>query len=101
MKKNIENITHDRIKDILLNEDLFDFLGIKEFGIFGSFARNEKFNDIDILIETPNDISGFYNFKEKLQKKYKLNFDFMIREFADPIILRNALKDIIYIKQDN
>lgn len=33
------------------NAKMFDLLGIDKIGVFGSFARNESFNDIDLMIE--------------------------------------------------
>jgi len=92
-----ENITIERIKELLQKEGFFKLVDEEKIGIFGSFARNEDFQDIDLLIEKPKDILELYYIKEKLKKKYKIRFDFMIKEYADPIILRNSLKDIIYV----
>jgi predicted nucleotidyltransferase len=86
--------------------DLFSFLndsgllakyGILKVGVFGSFAREEKFNDIDLLIEDEH-----FNWKklEAFRKDFHLAtgipLDIMVKAFAEPVILNRALKDIKY-----
>ncbi len=93
-----QNMTIEDVKELLFKEDVFSLLYKKQYGLFGSFARNETFHDIDILIEKPIDVFALYLFKERFRRKYKLKLDIMIKEYSDPIILRNALKDVIYVQ---
>lgn len=39
------------IKNYFIEHDLFNKYGLTKIGVFGSFARGEKFNDIDLYIE--------------------------------------------------
>jgi len=60
------------IKDLelFLNEnEVFDKLGIDSIGVFGSFARGEKANDIDLLLENVKDKKKIIEIKEDLEDK--------------------------------
>jgi len=77
-------------------EKMFDLLGINRIGIFGSFARNEHFNDIDILIEEDVNASQLISFRDKVSKDFNLPIDIVLSKYAEPIILFRAKKDIQY-----
>lgn len=64
--------------------------------MFGSFARGEKFNDIDLLIEEVIERKKMRLLKNNLIADWKIEVDIVPQEFADPIILYNAKKDIKY-----
>jgi uncharacterized protein len=71
--------------------------GFNYIGVFGSFARNEPFKDIDILIEEEVDIQKIIQFKEEVERLFGVKVDVMIRRFAEPIVLKYALKDVKYV----
>lgn len=87
-------------------EELFSWLqasgllqkyGLKKIGVFGSFARCEPHNDIDILLE--DDVfewKAVEAFREEFQRATGERIDIMIRKFAEPLILKTALRDIQY-----
>ena len=92
------NIPHniEQLELYFRKEKLFDFLGINRIGIFGSFARNERFNDIDILLEDEVDASKLVLFRDKVSKDFSLPIDIVLSKYAEPIILFRAKKDIQY-----
>ena len=47
-------MTLDAFKISLKNQKIFERYGIEKIGIFGSIARGEDGNDIDILVEDTN-----------------------------------------------
>ncbi|MGK2864004.1 MAG: nucleotidyltransferase family protein [Chitinophagaceae bacterium] len=82
---------------VLFSEnDLFRKYGLKRIGVFGSFARGEKFNDIDLFIEEDIDYNQVLKLKSLLENKTGLPVDIMQKKFAEPVILYRALKDMRY-----
>ncbi len=47
----IENDQISEIKDILINNKLYERFNLDRVGIFGFAARGEHSNDIDVLVE--------------------------------------------------
>ena len=78
---------------------VFEQFALNRIGVFGSFARGEKFNDIDILIESSDKMSKFVNLKNILESQSGIRFDVVVDRYADPIILNRAKKDIVYVKE--
>ena len=62
----IQNI-HE-LENYLRKENLFELLGINRIGVFGSFARNEGFKDIDLLIEDEVSLESLISFQKILKK---------------------------------
>ena len=90
------------IKDLelLLNENkIFDKLGIDSIGVFGSFARGEKANDIDLLLENVKDKKQIIEIKESLEDKTDRKIDIVFDDFANPIILHRAKKELVHVKK--
>jgi len=82
---------------VIFNQhDLFRLYGLKRIGVFGSFARGEKFNDIDLFIEDDIEYKQVLKLKELLEKKTGLQVDIMQKKYAEPVILYRALKDMRY-----
>jgi uncharacterized protein len=90
-------MTIKELELILRREGIFEEFGINRLGLFGSFARGEKYRDIDILLEQPLD----YKMREQLQRRLQLllhtKVDVVPAKFADPIILYRAQKDLKYV----
>jgi len=80
----------------LQQENIFDRFGISRIGVFGSFARGEAYRDIDILLEEPIPYQQLIALREQLQDDLKIPVDVMLRQYAEPIILYRALKDVKY-----
>lgn len=45
-------------------ENMFGLLGVNRIGVFGSFARNEEFKDIDLLIEDMVTLDSLISFRK-------------------------------------
>ena len=83
---------------ILKEEDILNKHNLPRIGIYGSFARSEKANDIDIYIES--DALGYKDIVElraDLEKLTGMKIDIMLKKYANPIILYYAEKDMIYV----
>ncbi len=93
--------TRSEVFDLLENqrESLRQF-GVRELGIFGSFARNEQTpeSDVDVLVdlkrETFRDFMGLLSFLEKL---FGRRVDLVMKDSIKPIIRDRILKETIYV----
>jgi uncharacterized protein len=93
---NPHHLSLSRLQEFFREEKIFGRYGLQRIGIFGSFARGENFNDIDLLIEEPMSLEGAYQLKTELEEKLKIKVDVILKNYAEPIILYRALKDIRY-----
>ena len=81
----------------LENSLFFQTYNLEKIGIFGSVAREEDANDLDLLIDgDPSDFKKWIQFKEKIEADLAIKVDMMFEKYADPIILYRAKKDLIY-----
>lgn len=85
------------IEEVLINNRLFEKFNISKVGVFGSTARGEQSNDIDILIEDNIDYRLLSALRDELQELMKKRIDIVIAKYANPIVLRRALKEIVYV----
>jgi len=92
-------VTINEIKELFrLFEELgvYKTYGIKRLGVFGSFARGEKFRDIDLFIEEELSYRQVTDLKNKLETQTGISFDIMLKKNAEPAILHRAYKDMQY-----
>ncbi len=87
-----------QLESYFRKEKLFDLLGVKKIGIFGSFARKEKFTDIDLLIEDEVNLESLISFQNIIKKDLDVPVDIVLSKYAEPIILYRAKQDIKYAK---
>ena len=66
-------------------------------GVFGSTVRNEKSNDIDILIEENVNYRQLALFRDELQKHLNKRIDVVMTKYANPIVLHRAMKEVVYV----
>ena len=85
-----------QLENYLRETRLFDLLGINRIGVFGSFARKEKFKDIDLLIEDDVHLDSLISFRDILKKDIQVPVDIVLSKYAEPIILFRAKQDIKY-----
>lgn len=64
--------------------------------MFGSMARGEKFDDIDVIIEEDLDYKKLLDFKTQLKAQTSYKVDIVQKKYAEPIILHRALKKFRY-----
>ncbi len=88
------------LKDILhylANPNFYQTYNLERIGVFGSMARGEAANDLDLLIDAdPRDFKKWIQFKEKIESDLAIKVDIMFEKYADPIILHRAKKEVIY-----
>jgi predicted nucleotidyltransferase len=95
---NIQTIA--ALEKALKNQNLLKKYNLEKIGIFGSFARGEKANDIDFYIDLENyNINNLVNLKKDLEKITEKKVDIMIKKYANPIVLYRAQKDMKYVTQ--
>ena len=82
------------------NENLLKKYDLDKIGVFGSFARGEKANDIDFFIDIDNyNLKNLIPLKKELEEITSKEVDIMIKKYANPIVLYRAQKDMIYVTQ--
>lgn len=86
----------DSFQQFLREENVFARFGFSRLGVFGSFARGEEFNDIDLLLEEKLDYDARMSLKYFLESHLHIPVDIILKDFAEPIILFRALKDVKY-----
>lgn len=88
--------TPDQFFDFLRSSGLRKKYGLENLALFGSFARREPFQDIDILVEENADWKVLEDFRNEFTLLTGIKLDIMMRQFADPLVLKYALQDICY-----
>ena len=92
--------TVNALQKAIRNKNLLKKYNLDKIGVFGSFARGEKANDIDFYIDLENyTIENLINLKEDLEKITEKQVDIMLKKYANPIILHRAKKDMKYVTQ--
>ena len=95
---NIETI--NALEKAIKNENLLKKYNLEKIGVFGSFARGEKANDIDFYIDLDNySVKNLINLKKDLEKITEKEVDIMLKKYANPIVLSRAAKDMKYVTQ--
>jgi len=84
----------DAVKKI---KEIINQYGIHKAYLFGSFARGEKYNDIDILIDPPKGFKFFdlCDMAEKLEKMLKTKVDIVtvagLSKYVKPYVQKEAV----------
>jgi len=83
---------------IIKKENILLKYNLERIGVFGSFARGETANDIDICIE-PVDCNYTYldRLREELATLTGMKIDIMIKKYANPVVIYRTNKDMIYV----
>ncbi len=91
---------YDIIAALERNRDAFRELGVREIGLFGSFAREEQTDksDIDMLVDLEKHTFRSYmavlNFLENL---FGLKVDLVMKGTIKPVIRNRVLAETIYV----
>lgn len=96
--KKIEDIKETIYKH---KNELVEQYGLKEIGIFGSYARGEQTDgsDLDILIEFEKPI-GFVKFlrlENRLSELLGIKVEIVTKKALKPFIGRRILQEVIYV----
>jgi predicted nucleotidyltransferase len=95
--------TIDQIKELIRQnkDDLRLQYGVREIGIFGSFAKGTQKagSDLDILIEFEKPI-GFVRFmrlESRLSELFGIRVELVTKNALKPYIGQRILRDVIYV----
>jgi len=89
----------EAIIELIKNNHLLTKYNLERIGLFGSFIREQEFNDIDIFIEGNIEYKSLIDFKSELESLTNKKVDLVLEKFANPIILYRAKKEMIYVKE--
>ena len=82
-------------------EELKKEYGVKDIGIFGSYARNEQKSksDIDVLVNFNKKIGllKFVDLQYRLQRLLKMKVDLVMKSALKPNIGKSVFKEVIYL----
>ena len=87
-----EDITY-----VLKKNDVFQRLGLKRIGIFGSYARGEMYNDIDLLLDEDPGYKKREFLKQLVENEMQVPCDVVVKNRLEPIILYYLNKDLKYV----
>ena len=90
---------NQELKNIFLSKNVFAMLGMNRIGIFGSYARGEKYNDIDLLLDEDPGYQKREALKELVENELKVSCDVVIKNKLEPIILFYLNKDLQYVEK--
>lgn len=89
----------ENLRQAFINNNLFTLLNTNSIGVFGSYARGEKYNDIDILLDSDPGYKKREMLKQILEKEMKVPCDVVVKENLEPIILYYIEKDLVYVEK--
>ena len=93
----MQPLTIQDIQNYFNEHDLFNKYGLTKLGVFGSFARGEKFNDIDLYVEDDIELRKAAELKLLLQNNYDLQIDLVLKSKENKLIKKKKKKDMKYI----
>lgn len=91
------NIQIDEFEKVMVQNNIFEKFNINKVGVFGSIARGENANDIDLLIEDNINFQQLSEMRDELEKLMHKRIDIVIARYANPIVLHRARKEIVYV----
>ena len=86
------------LQALLKQQKLLQQFALSRLGVFGSFARNEAAQDIDLFIEDDVSLETALQFKQCLEQVVDNRLDVMLKKWANPIVLHRAMKDMRYVE---
>lgn len=81
----------------MVQNKIFERFNLNRVGIFGSAARGEQSNDIDVLVEDNIDYHLLLELRDELERLMNKRIDLVIARYANPIVLHRARKEIVYV----
>lgn len=95
--------TRDEVIAILreLKVETAPLFGVRRFGLFGSYARNEQSerSDIDLLVELerPVPFSTFCRLEDLISQRMGVAVDMTTPDGLHPRIERRVLAEVVYV----
>lgn len=82
------------------NRETIKSLGVKELGLFGSFARDEQTtkSDVDLLVDLENHtFHAYMDLLFFLEDLFGRKVDLVMKDTIKPIIRNRILADTVYV----
>lgn len=93
--------TREQILDLLAsNREAIRKFGVKEIGIFGSFARGEQRtdSDVDVLVDLEsNTFDAYMDLLFFLEDLFGRKVDLVDKDTIKPIIRNRVLREALYV----
>ena len=86
------------LENIFIKKNVFNLLGANKIGVFGSYARGEKFNDIDLLLDEDPGYEKREMLKKLIETELHIPCDVVVKNKLEPIILHYVNKDLMYVQ---
>ena len=86
------------LQTLFINRDIFKQLGVDRIGIFGSYARGEKYGDIDLLLDEDPGYKKRELLKNIVEMEMHIACDVVVKNKLEPIILYYVNKDLVYVE---
>ena len=86
------------LQTLFITQNIFQELGVDRIGIFGSYARGEKYKDIDLLLDEDPGYKKREMLKSIVEKEMHISCDVVVKNKLEPIILYYVNKDLVYFK---
>lgn len=79
--------------------ELQEKYGVRNIGLFGSYARDEATpqSDIDIVVDMPSSFSAFFGLKSYLEKHFQKSVDLGMEKKLRSFIKDHIKNEIIYV----
>ena len=90
-------MTFQTFQQFLAEHQVLSQFGLTRLGVFGSFARGEAFQDIDLLIDEDIEYKQLLLLQRYLEKNLHVKIDVMLHKYAEPIVLKYAQQDLKYV----
>ena len=86
------------LRNIFINKNVFSQLGVNRIGVFGSYARGEEYNDIDLLLDEDPGYEKREMLKKLIETELQVPCDVVVKNKLEPIILYYLNKDLQYVR---
>lgn len=93
----------EEVLEFLISQkkNLFQNFRLQKLGLFGSVARSESANDLDIIIEfepnTQNLFDKKFQIQELLEQKFNVPVDICREKFIKPSARNLIMRDAIFV----
>ncbi len=94
-----DNGRFEQLRHILENNQMFELLELNRIGVFGSFARGQRFHDIDLLLESEPGYEKRQILSNIVSDAMMKPCDVVVLDKLEPIIKHYILREILYVQK--
>jgi predicted nucleotidyltransferase len=89
---------NQQLYQFFLDNNIFAQVGVEKIGVFGSYSRGEKYNDIDLLLDEDPGYQKRELLKNIVEEQMHVPCDVVVKDKLEPIILYYINKDLVYVQ---